>query len=230
MNPRFKLGPAIDRKMLVIEAGCEYVLRPDRMLGADDVEVRIDDFPFRNPKEDQLRTISELAVLQHARIELWDRHTRICSWTYAETDTPDAVEGWLRGTLLQLRSQPESEAFSNDGSSISDKQTAQHGITRFWDLFSVILPQSVRERVYEPARQELLDDYLSVRGKFPTKWGTRWINFAFTVRIAVMVAQSLRAWLGDKALAWLWWLLIAVVGDGVVRGLRCLFFQFFGRL
>jgi hypothetical protein len=77
------------------------------------------------------------------------------------------------------------------------------GFPRFWNLFAYLLPRKVRERVYEPAHQELLEDYLTARKKYRTKWSRRWLTFCFTFRTVLMVLDSFRAMLGDHVVDFL---------------------------
>jgi hypothetical protein len=87
---------------------------------------------------------------------------------------------------------------------------------RWWRLFSYVLTRKTRDRVFEPAYQELLEDYLTTRGKYRTKWAKRWLTFSYTFRTCLIVLDCLRAMLADKAIALLarvvpeplkrWWL------------------------
>ena len=87
---------------------------------------------------------------------------------------------------------------------------------RIWELFAFVLPKKFRERVYEPAHQELLEDYLLVRQKYRTKGARRWLAFCFCWRTFWLVVQCFQAVFADKALRGLatlipeqikrWWL------------------------
>jgi hypothetical protein len=66
---------------------------------------------------------------------------------------------------------------------------------RFLDLFSYLLPRKTRERVFEPAREELLEDYLTSYSHYRTLWARRWLTFCFTFRTAWMVADCIRVML-----------------------------------
>jgi hypothetical protein len=101
---------------------------------------------------------------------------------------------------------------------------------RVWSLFAYLLPRAVRERVYEPAHQELLEDYLTARRSYRTKRARRWLTLCFTVRTAVMWGQSLGAWMGERGLKALRWLVIALAGERAIRAVRWLFFDLFRRL
>jgi hypothetical protein len=72
------------------------------------------------------------------------------------------------------------------------------GFPRVWSLAAFLLPQALRERVYEPAIQEMYEDYLLTRRAYRTKWSRRWLCLCFTIRTAVLWEQSLRAWGGDR--------------------------------
>lgn len=101
---------------------------------------------------------------------------------------------------------------------------------RFWSLFPIILPRSVRIRVYDPAHQELLEDYLLDRKRFRTKRAKRWVTFSYTLKTAVMVGQSLNAWLGDGARKALKWIGIAFLGNEGLKGLRGLLYELMRRM
>jgi hypothetical protein len=73
------------------------------------------------------------------------------------------------------------------------------GWPRFWELFGYCLPKKPRERVYEPGRNELLEDYLETRGRYRTAWSRRWLCFCFTFRTVLLVVDCWRALVTDKA-------------------------------
>lgn len=69
---------------------------------------------------------------------------------------------------------------------------------RFWELFGYCLPKKTRDKVYEPGRNELLEDYLLAR-KYRTKWARRWLTFCFTFRTALLIADCWVVLARDKA-------------------------------
>lgn len=73
------------------------------------------------------------------------------------------------------------------------------GWPRVWNLFAFILPEDIKDRVYEPARAELLRAYGS-RLVYRTKWARRWINFALTVRTLFLVLNCLIVMVPDRAM------------------------------
>ncbi len=89
-------------------------------------------------------------------------------------------------------------------------------LLRLWKLFSFILSRRTRERVFEPAYQDMLADHLESK-KYRTKWARRWLTFCFALRTVLMVGDCLRAVAADKALIALarmipeplrrWWLM-----------------------
>jgi hypothetical protein len=96
---------------------------------------------------------------------------------------------------------------------IRDDTAPPGRLPRFWRLFSYILPKQTRVRVFEPAYNDMLEDY-ATRGKYRTKWAKRWLAFCFTWHTAWMVVECVASMLSDKALAlvrrlWpglvLWW-------------------------
>jgi hypothetical protein len=96
-------------------------------------------------------------------------------------------------------------------------QTGPPGFPRAWNLLAFVLQKRIRARVYEPAHQELLEDYLLARRKYRTPWACRWLTFCFTWRTFWLVVQCFQAVFADKAMAAVgklvpepvkrWWLL-----------------------
>lgn len=112
--------------------------------------------------------------------------------------------------------QPRHESVS---STVQPNQLSE-GFPRIWSLFPFLLPHSVRERVYEPALNELLEDYLLLRGTRQASWDRRWLCFCFSVRTAVLVAQCLKAAGGDKAWRAARWVIAAIVGKRAAEWIR----------
>ena len=75
------------------------------------------------------------------------------------------------------------------------------GFPRAWELLGFVFSKKVRERTYEPARQELLVDYLE-RRRYRMKWARRWLTFAFTLRTLVLVADCVRASTMGRIIDW----------------------------
>lgn len=74
------------------------------------------------------------------------------------------------------------------------------GWPRFWQLFGFCLPKKTREIVYEPGRNELLEDYQLTRRQYRTKWARRWLAFCFTFRTVLLIADCWRVLLGQGAM------------------------------
>ena len=71
-----------------------------------------------------------------------------------------------------------------------------------WKNFSYLLPRKTRERVFEPAYQDLFADHLETRRK-RGKWFRRWLTFCFVFRTVLMVGDCFRALLADRGLRFL---------------------------
>ena len=84
---------------------------------------------------------------------------------------------------------------------------------RLWVLMAYFLPKRIREQAYEPARHELLEDYLLARRSYRTKWAKRLLWCAFTFRTALMVADSIRVLISDTGFQ----LLLKLVPEPVRR-------------
>jgi hypothetical protein len=104
------------------------------------------------------------------------------------------------------------------------------GFPRFWQLFPIILPRSVREKVYEPCHEELKEDYLKERARWTGKWTRRWVTLCFTVRTAGLVAQSLWAAAGGTARKLTLAAVALVLGERAVAVLREKIVEWLGRL
>ena len=65
-------------------------------------------------------------------------------------------------------------------------------------MFSFMLPRKAQREVFEPAYNDLLEDYVRAR-RFRGRWARRWLAFAFTVRSLLMVADCLRVLLQSGA-------------------------------
>jgi hypothetical protein len=86
---------------------------------------------------------------------------------------------------------------------------------RLWELLSFLLPKNTRERVFEPCRNELLEDFQRAK-KYRGKWESRWLCTCFTLRTVLLVLDCWRAMIADKALSFFfkgvpesikrWWL------------------------
>jgi hypothetical protein len=94
---------------------------------------------------------------------------------------------------------------------------------RIWLLFGFLPPQAIRNRVFEPCLEEMREDLLIAWRLCQTRNARRWLTFCFTVRTAVLVVQSLRAWIGDRALRFLQRIGLAILGGAAFQVIRGLF-------
>ena len=69
-------------------------------------------------------------------------------------------------------------------------------LPRFLDLFKYLFGHDVRERVYQPAADDLTQDYFEARQKYRTMWARRWLAFCFTIRAILLALETMRvAWI-----------------------------------
>jgi hypothetical protein len=61
-----------------------------------------------------------------------------------------------------------------------------------WRLFSYVLPRPLREKVFEPAYNDLVQDFVLTRRKYRNKWVKRWLGLCYTFRTMLMVADCCR--------------------------------------
>jgi len=107
---------------------------------------------------------------------------------------------WMEGRLLSAYIESPVPV-TREPKSVS-ANTRVFGWTRFWELFKYLLPHKTREKVYEPARNELMQDYLETR-KEKSKVVRAWLNFCFTFRTVLLVADCWRCLIAQTALGWL---------------------------
>jgi hypothetical protein len=86
------------------------------------------------------------------------------------------------------------------GKQRSRKRHTTIRLPRMWELFPYLLPKTTRLRVYEPAYNDILHDYLLSR-KYKTEGAKRWLTFCFCVRTVGLIFGSLRAMVGAKCWA-----------------------------
>jgi hypothetical protein len=73
-------------------------------------------------------------------------------------------------------------------------QTAPRDISGFpllWELFGFALRRRTRERIFEPAYQDMFAQHLKAR-QFTGKWERRWLNFCFALRTIGLVLSCWR--------------------------------------
>src|SRR5262249_23828312 len=57
----------------------------------------------------------------------------------------------------------------------------------YLSLFGYLLGRKNHQRLFEPAYQELLADYLALQGVYKPVWARRWLAFRFTLQTVLMV-------------------------------------------
>jgi hypothetical protein len=82
----------------------------------------------------------------------------------------------------------------------TDTGSDKNPLPRFWDMFPFMLSKKTRTRVYEPACEELKEDYLNALRRFTKPGERRCLKLIFTYRTIVLVVQSLAAGIGDRAM------------------------------
>jgi hypothetical protein len=116
----------------------------------------------------------------------------------------------------------------------STSQSQQGVFPWWWVLFPFILPRSVRERVYEPAFEELKEDYLKALPLWTGWLSRRWLTFCFSVRTAGLFGGSIWAamWdaIGSRARKLIFGFIATVVGAQNADAIRQKLCEWFGRL
>jgi hypothetical protein len=75
---------------------------------------------------------------------------------------------------------------------------SQSRFPRMWQLFPFLLSREVRERVYEPSYQDLLEDYVRAQALRTTKMARWWLWACFSIRTIGLLAGSIGAATGVK--------------------------------
>ena len=66
------------------------------------------------------------------------------------------------------------------------------GFPLFWEQFGWLMPRSVRRRSFEPAFNDMLDDYFVLQARRQTKWGRRWLVTCYTSWTLLLFIRCLR--------------------------------------
>lgn len=69
-----------------------------------------------------------------------------------------------------------------------------------WELLGFLLPKRTRIMVFEPGRNELLEDWLISRVQYTSRACRCWFFFCFTVRTVLLLADCWRALAADKSI------------------------------
>ncbi len=175
--------------------------------------------------------IGQFAVAAGVRLTILDKGTILS----IKATTTSPIDAFLSNLDSYFRIHCESDsAHPNPQNpkplSADTEAPPQAGFPRFWEVFPVILPRAVRERVYEPYHEELKEDYLRHRARWRTKWAKRYVTFAFTMRTAGAVGVSLWAAVGGAVRKAILAALTIVAGAGAVEWARGWLAGLWGRL
>jgi hypothetical protein len=72
-----------------------------------------------------------------------------------------------------------------------------HNIVSYWELFQFILPPKTRREAFEPAYNDLKEDYLKAQA-YKSKWAKWWLCFCFILRTTFMVGDCFRVFFDVK--------------------------------
>jgi hypothetical protein len=120
----------------------------------------------------------------------------------------------IKAILLWLQS-ANSDATTHFVSNLLLSQPPQPCRLRHWGFLAYLLSRKARQEVFEPALQELYEDYVIACGQYPDNWQRRGINGIFAWRAVCLGWQCIRAVVGDRVIQFLerlapqlvrWWL------------------------
>ena len=115
---------------------------------------------------------------------------------YVDVHLVSTVCWWTCGTLTLLLF-----CIAAVQGALASITTRRSGFPRWWRLFSFGLPRRIRKRCFDPAYEELLEDYFEAKTKYRTKGARRWLTIAFTFRTILMVLDCVRAVALDATVA-----------------------------
>jgi len=117
----------------------------------------------------------------------------------------DAIELLLQPPL------DEGTATVALGLTAAEPLPGEAAFPRCWEILAYLLPQDARQRIYEPARAELLEDYLLSRHCRRGWWSRLAVNGVFLVRTLVLAGECGRVLLASGAVQfWLWFIGLVV--------------------
>jgi hypothetical protein len=105
-----------------------------------------------------------------------------------------------RGTLKRLYGYAPLGQEVETLEGVSDLLAPPGSLPRLWELLGYTFPRGVRERLYEPSRLDLENDYLVTRTNYRGRLARTWLNALFAFRTMVLMANCCRAWLGEPVL------------------------------
>jgi hypothetical protein len=155
------------------------------------------------------------------------------SWTELEQFTKDVDGGRelivvmeecrleIVGLANQLTTRRESHlAVMIPGPNLQAEPISLPDFPRIWWLLGFLLPRRVRQEVFEPAQEEMKEDYLRALRPLRTCGEARWLTMCFSFHTLVVVFQSAGAAIGDRGRRCLKLAVSAVLGAGAFRILR----------
>jgi hypothetical protein len=101
-------------------------------------------------------------------------------------------------------------------STVAEPLPGEAGFPRFWEILAYLLPRDSRQRVYEPARAELLEDYLLSRSCRRGWWSRLAVDAVFLVRTLLLAGECGRVLFASRVVQfWLW--VVGLVVAWVIR-------------
>jgi hypothetical protein len=88
-----------------------------------------------------------------------------------------------------------------------------------WRLAQYLLDHKTRDRIYKPILEELREDYAATK-RVRSLWARRWLNFCFSIRIAVLLIACFRTMVGSATLHAISSVFPVAIRDAMRRFLR----------
>jgi hypothetical protein len=93
-------------------------------------------------------------------------------------------------------------------------------LNRTCRLLGYLMTPKHREQVYEPACEELVEDYIIARRQHTSKWSRRWLGLCYTIHAGTIFVQSLWSGLNDKVRRVIFWGGTTLFGIEAAKRLR----------
>lgn len=136
-----------------------------------------------------------------------------CNWDGTWKSLPDGM--YLIDHEMEI---PSSGSLRQSPIESPRKRLTIPNVIHAWQLFSFLLSQKIRERVFEPAFEDALQQYVRSRlPEFQSKWQQRWITACFVVKSILLVFDSCRVASIAATLGALLWLVPPAIKERIIE-------------
>ena len=123
------------------------------------------------------------------------------SWLTPVREATDSVLGQIKTLLASVNDLDEGFRRLDVGTGPFLAVGCSEAVTmlpKIWERFSVILPGRLRREAFDPAFNDMLEEYMRAQ-KFLGNGGRRWLGFGFTLCAVLIVMDCIRVMLTSGA-------------------------------